>query len=62
MEITDWLQAAIADAERRGLAELRPLLQNLAQATDILRRADWNGDDPIRFRSDGTADTGRGPA
>ena len=62
MDITDWLQAAIADAERRGLAELRPLLQSLAQATDVLRRADWIGEDAISFRSAGTAGTRRGPA
>lgn len=60
MEITDWLQAAIADAERRGLSELRPLLQSLAQATDALRRADWNTEDPISFRTGGAAGTGSG--
>jgi hypothetical protein len=62
MDITDWLQAAIADAERRGLGELRPLLQSLAQATDVLRRADWDDEGPASFRSGETAGTGRGPA
>jgi len=62
MDITDWLQAAIADAERRGLAELRPLLQSLAQATDALRRADWNAESPISFRAGGAAGAGRGQA
>ena len=33
MTIEDWLKAAIADAERRGLPELKPLLEGLAQAT-----------------------------
>ena len=37
-----WLAAAVADAERRGLADLKPLLEGLAQATIALRRADWN--------------------
>jgi len=38
--IDDWLTAAIADAERRGLPELRPLLESLARATVALRAAD----------------------
>jgi len=37
-----WLAAAVADARRRGLAELEPLLQGLAEATGRLRRAGWN--------------------
>ena len=42
MMITDWLEAAKADAERRGLPELIPMLDGLAQATERLRAADWN--------------------
>ena len=37
-----WLEAAIADAERRGLPGLRPLLEDLAHATRALRAADFN--------------------
>jgi hypothetical protein len=37
-----WLRAAVEDAERRGLPELKPLLEGLAQATTALRAADWN--------------------
>jgi hypothetical protein len=37
-----WLRAAVEDAERRGLPELEPLLEGLAQATTSLREADWN--------------------
>ena len=37
-----WLRAAVDDAERRGLPELRPLLEGLAQSTIQLRAADWN--------------------
>ena len=37
-----WLRASIEDAERRGLPELKPLLEGLAQATVALRAADWN--------------------
>jgi hypothetical protein len=43
-DVTAWLEDAIADAERRGLPELRPLLESLAQATGALRAADWNED------------------
>ena len=45
MTIAEWLAAAKADAEKRGLPELIPLLDGLAQATERLRAADWN-DDP----------------
>jgi hypothetical protein len=38
--IDDWLAAATADAEKRGLPELRPLLEGLALATTALRAAD----------------------
>jgi hypothetical protein len=44
MTIKSWLDAAIHDAERRGLPELKPLLENLARATSSLRTADWNAD------------------
>jgi len=42
MNIDSWLQSAIADAERRGLPELKPLLEALARATKTLRAADFN--------------------
>ena len=42
MTIESWLQAAIADAERRGLPELKPLLEALARSTRALRAADFN--------------------
>lgn len=44
MTIESWLQAAIADAERRGLPELKPVLETLASATTALRAADFNDD------------------
>lgn len=44
MTIASWLEHAIADAERRELAALRPLLEALASSTTILRGADWNLD------------------
>jgi hypothetical protein len=40
MNIDHWLAAAIADAERRGLPELKPLLETLARSTRALRDAD----------------------
>jgi len=42
MTIDAWLDAAVKDAEARGLKELRPLLEALAQATRALRVADFN--------------------
>ncbi len=44
MTIESWLQAAIADAERRGLPELKPILEGLARTTTALRAADFNDD------------------
>jgi hypothetical protein len=37
-----WLRAAVADAERRGLPELGPMLESLAESTRGLRAAEWN--------------------
>ena len=42
MTIDAWLTAATADAERRGLPELKPILETLARATTALRAADFN--------------------
>jgi len=42
MTIESWLQAAIADAEKRGLPEMTPLLEGLARSTRTLREADFN--------------------
>ena len=44
MTIKNWLDIALQDAERRGLASMRPLLEALARATSALRTADWNFD------------------
>jgi hypothetical protein len=40
MLITDWLAAAKADAAKRQLTELGPLLEGLATSTAALREAD----------------------
>ena len=45
-DVREWAETAIADAERRGLPELRPLLESLAQSLAILRAADWNVSSP----------------
>jgi len=42
MTVERWLAAAEADAENRGLPELKPLLQGLAQSMRALRAGDWN--------------------
>lgn len=40
MTVDAWLKSAIDDAERRGLPELKPLLETLARSTRALREAD----------------------
>ena len=40
MDVAHWLAHAIADAEARGLPELKPLLETLARSTQALRDAD----------------------
>ena len=40
MTVESWLAAAMADADRRGLAPLKPLLETLARSTAALRAAD----------------------
>jgi hypothetical protein len=40
MTLEAWLKAASEDAERRGLADLKPLLETLARSTAALREAD----------------------
>jgi hypothetical protein len=42
MTIDAWLRAAIDDAQRRGLPQLKPLLEALATSTSALRAADFN--------------------
>lgn len=42
MTIDAWLKAAAADAERRGLPDLKAFLESLARATSVLRAADFN--------------------
>jgi len=42
MTVADWLAEAKADAQKRGLPELIPMLEGLAQASERLRKADWN--------------------
>ncbi len=44
MTLETWLAHAMADAERRGLPELKAILQALAGATRALRRADFDDD------------------
>lgn len=40
MDIVAWLARATADADARGLPELKPLLETLARSTQALRDAD----------------------
>ncbi len=62
MNLDDWLKAAREDAERRGLTDLRPLLDTLVQATRALRRADWNEQPTGRVEASPASGPGRGPS
>jgi hypothetical protein len=42
--VTAWLAQAVADARRRGLGDLAPLVESLGVAVASLRTADWNDD------------------
>ena len=46
MTIEEWLTDACADADRRGLDDLKPLLASLADSTKALRRAEWDAAGP----------------
>lgn len=39
-QVDAWLRGACADADRRALPALKPLLESLAQSTTALREAD----------------------
>jgi len=61
MTIDAWLRAALADADHRGIPELKPLLENLALATRALRGANFPLDPhgtPAE-QPPGAAETGR---
>jgi hypothetical protein len=55
MTIETWLQTALADAEQRGLPDLKPLLEALARSTAALRASEITRAQGTRRRS---ADTG----
>ena len=42
MTVESWLASALADADRRNLPELKPLLESLAGAMRVLRSAHLN--------------------
>jgi hypothetical protein len=54
-----WLRAACADADRRGLPQLKPLLETLARSTAALREAERAVHDADRVAgADGAEDAG----
>lgn len=56
MKIQAWLESATRDADRRGLADLRPLLEALARAATVLRGANWNADAAVESDNPHTTD------
>jgi hypothetical protein len=57
--IDAWRDWAVADAKRRGLPELAPLLEGLAATIARLRAGDWNEDFGSSRTKDGSRDEGR---
>jgi hypothetical protein len=53
-DVAAWLARAVADADARGLPELKPLLETLAKSTQALRDADADFRHPA-IQSDGFA-------
>jgi len=53
MTVDEWLEWAVADAERRRLPGLKPLLEALAGSLRALRVADFN-DSPVLLTPDTT--------
>lgn len=56
MDVANWLTRASADAETRGLPELKPLLEALARSTRALRDADAEFGHPAVPPSESTDD------
>jgi hypothetical protein len=54
MDVQAWLQHALADADSRGLAQLKPLLEGLARSTQALRDADRELEHPAASKDDDT--------
>jgi len=52
MDIAAWLAGATADANARGLPELKPLLETLARSTQALRAADGEFRHPAADHAD----------
>jgi hypothetical protein len=50
MTVDEWLRIVLADADRRGLPALKPLLETLAKSTRQLREPDL--DDTAAGRPD----------
>ena len=57
MDITAWLARATADADARGLPELKPLLETLARSTQTLRDADGQFNHPADEHTAGDQST-----
>lgn len=44
MTLDEWFAVATADADRRSLPDLKPVLTGLKNAAAALRAAEWNDD------------------
>jgi hypothetical protein len=61
MTVETWLAAAVADAKRRGLPELEPLLETLARSTAALRAVDTAFREPAPLPQAGPLAAGEPP-
>ena len=52
MDVHAWLEHVLADAESRGLAQLKPLLEGLARSTQALRDSDRELEHPAASEDD----------
>jgi len=58
-EVSAWLARAVADAESRGLPELKPLLETLSRSLQALRDADREFRHPATVLDDDNDDAAR---
>jgi hypothetical protein len=62
MTVQSWLEAACADADRRGMPEIKPLLESLARAMQSLRDADDVFGHPARQHANDGSTSDRDPS
>jgi hypothetical protein len=62
MTLDDWYATATADADRRQLPDLTPVLKGLRTAAEALRAAAWNDDATGRTDASSSASAPSSPS